>query len=223
MTLPTVAGVQSRIHTIPERPPFMLIREMAEALGLVPDSLSKAFRRNREKFPRGYFFVLTKEEYLAQFGQNVRTAERARTDLEQTAFTEKGALFLLRFVTGEAADAGTRMIIEAFVTQRDEQAERLRSAALKLKTAYIGRSKMKLAILLAAEAGWTFGKLWGEHEWSAPALGRAIEEMRTLGYIPAHALFVPPYVFAFDRRKAEVANLDVHAEDNRQARLALEG
>lgn len=223
MTLPTVAGVQSRIHTIPDRPPFMLIREMAEVFGIDARNLSRQFQRTKDRFPKGYYFVLTPEEYREKLTKNWQTSQGSRADLEQYAFTEKGALFLLRFITGDAADSASEAIIEAFVTQRDEQAERLRSAALKLKTAYIGRSKMKLAILLAAEAGWTFGKLWGEHEWSAPALGRAIEEMRTLGYIPPHALFVPAYVFSFDRRRVEKANLDMHAEDQRQARLALEG
>ena len=223
MTLPTIAGVQSRIHTTSDHPPFMIIREMADALGLVPDSLSKAFRRNKAKFPEGYFFVLKPEEYMAQFGQNVRTAERARTDLEQVAFPEKGALFLLRFITGDQADTAHTMLIEAFTGQRDARALTLQRAAFKLEAAYMGRSAMKAAIKQAAADGLTFDQLWGWHDWPKLKLAETIEEMRALGYIPQHALFVPPYVFTEARRVREMANLRVHVDDNRQMHLGLEG
>jgi hypothetical protein len=223
MTLPTIAGVQSRIHTTPDRPPFMLIREIAEVFGIEVRNLARQFQRTKDRFPADFYFVLTAEEYREQLAKSGQTVERSRTDLDQYAFTEQGALFLLRFVASEQADAASILLIRVFVTQRGAQAEQLRTVALKCKAAYIGSSKMKRTILLAAEEGWTFGKLWGEHDWSAPALGRTIEEMRLLGYIPRHALFVPRYVFALDRRRAEMANLDVHSEDDRKARLGLEG
>jgi hypothetical protein len=47
--------------------------------------------------------------------------------------------------------------------------------------------------------------------------------MRALGFIPAHALFVPRYVFTTSRRKAEMVLMEIHAEDDRQMRLGLEG
>lgn len=219
MTLPTIAGVQSRIRTIADRPPFMIIREMADALGLPADTLSKAFRRNREMFPEGYFFLLTEEEYRAKSGQIVRTSQGSRADLEQFAFTEKGALFLLRFVTGEQAVRALIALIDAFADSRDGTLDRLRNAAFKDEVAYIGRSKLRLAIKLAAAEGWSFGKLWEEHDWSAPRLGREVEEMRIRGYIAQDALFVPHYVY--QRRKAEAALMERHAEDERQGKLKL--
>lgn len=221
MSLPTLAGVQSRIHNIPGHPQFMIIREMADALGLKADSLSKAFRRNREKFPAGYFFVLTPEQYLKQSGQIVRTAERSRTDLEQYAFTERGALFLLRFVTGEQADAGAIMLIDAFAGLRDTQLAAMRSIAFKDEVAYMtGRDRaMKAAIKLAVEKGYSFALLWASNNWSQLKLGAMVEEMRLLGYIPRHALFVPRYVFF--KRDYEKELLEIHAEDARQELLAL--
>lgn len=87
-------------------------------------------------------------------------------------------------------------------------------AAFKDQVSYVGRSKMRLAIKLAAAEGWSFGKLWDEHDWSAPKLGREVEDMRIRGYIPQHALFVPHYVY--QRRKSERALMEVHAEDARQ-------
>ena len=59
----------------------MIIREMADALGLEAASLRRSFHRNKHKFPAGHFFALTPEKYSAQLRQNVVTAERSRTDL----------------------------------------------------------------------------------------------------------------------------------------------
>lgn len=219
MTLPTIAGVQSRIHTLPDRPPFMIIREIAEVFGLEQRNLARQFQRTKDKFPAGYYFELTPEEYREKLTTNWQTSQGSRADVTQYAFTEKGALYLLRFITGDQADAAFGMLIDAFADQRDGTMDRLRVAAFKDEVAYIGRSKLRLAIKLAAEAGWSFGKLWDEHDWSAPKLGREVEDMRIRGYIPQDALFVPHYVY--QRRKSERALMEKHAEDERQGKLKL--
>lgn len=223
MSLPTIAGVQSRIHTIADRPPFMIIREMAEVFDLEQRNLARQFQRTKDKFPAGYFFVLTPEEYREKLTTNWQTSQGSRADLEQFAFTEKGALFLLRFITGDQADACFAMLIEAFANQREAQALVLRRTAFKLESAYIGRSPMKMAIKRAAAEGWSFEQLWGWHDWPKLKLAETIEEMRALGYIPQSALFVPPYVFIEARRVREMANLKLHVDDNRQMHLGLEG
>jgi len=219
MSLPTIAGVQSRIHMLPDRPPFMIIREMAEVFDMEARLITRQFQKNRHEFPEGYYFVLTPEEYRAQSALLVQTAERSRTDLEQFGFTEKGALLLLRFMSGEQAIRATIALIDAFTDLRDGTMDRLRVAAFKDQVSYIGRSKMRLAIKLAAAEGWSFGKLWDEHDWSAPKLGREVEDMRIRGYIPQHALFVPHYVY--QRRKSERELMEIHAEDERQMKLGL--
>jgi len=220
MTLPTIAGVQSRIHTLPDRPQFMIIREMAEVFGIEQRNLARQFQRSRHKFPEGYFFVLSPEEYREKLTKKWQTSQGSRADLEQFAFSEKGALFLLRFVNSEQADAASILLIEAFVGLREAKITALQSLALKDEAAYLGRSPMRAAIKLAAEKGWTFGQLWGAHDWSQPKLGRAVEEMRARGYIAADALFVPAYVLM--GRNYERVLLDMHAEDARQMRLGLE-
>jgi hypothetical protein len=90
-------------------------------------------------------------------------------------------------------------------------------AAFKDEIAYIGRSKIRMVIKLAALYGWTFGKLWDEHDWSAARLGREVEDMRIRGYIPQAALFVPHYVY--QRRKSERALMEEHAQDAAQPDL----
>lgn len=221
MTLPTIAGVQSRIYTLADRPPFMIIREMAEALGFQADSLSKAFRRNREKFPAGYFFVLTPEEYMKQSGQNVRTAERSRTDLEQFGFPEKGALFLLRFVTGDQADRASIMLIEAFADQRDTLMAAMRRELAVDRQAYINARNIRGNIEMAAREGWNFIQLQDRFGYSPKLLTMEIEAMRARGYISAMALTPPLYVLK--QIEAKRAFTAVHVEDTAQLRLGLEG
>ena len=215
MTLPTIAGVQSRIHTLPGRPPFMTVYDLAEFYQVTPHRIMEQVRRNIGRFPEGFIFDLSDEEKTSLVTQNARPNKVNRGVL--VGFTEFGALQLSSVLTGPIADAVSVTIIRAFLGLRDGTMDRLRVAAFKDEVSYIGRSRMRLAIKLAAEAGWTFGKLWDEHDWSAPKLGREVEDMRIRGYIQQQALFVPHYVY--QRRKSERALMERHAEDAGQPDL----
>ncbi|MBP9184278.1 MAG: ORF6N domain-containing protein [Fuscovulum sp.] len=211
MTLPTIAGVQSRIHSLPNRPFFMLARDLADFYHVQVKRIMEQVRRNPGRFPEGFIFELSPEEYREKPPHFAETSQGKRHDLKQYGFTEKGALQLSSVLTGPVADAVSVTIIEAFLQLRDGTLDRLRVAAFKDEVAYIGRNRMRLAIKLAATEGWSFGKLWDEHDWSAARLGREVEEMRIRGYIPQTALFVPHYVW--QRRRSERALMDAHAED----------
>lgn len=217
MTLPDIAGVQSRILHLPDRPPFMIADDLAGFYATSVANLMRQVRRNIGRFPEGFIFEMTDAEYREKSRQTGETSQGKRHDLTHFAFTEKGALQLSSVLTGPVADAVSVTIIEAFVTLRDGVAERLAIARFQDETVYVQRSRIRVAIKQAAEAGWTFGQLWGAHDWSPAKLGREIEDMRIRGYIPQHALFVPPYVF--HRRNRERELMDLHAEDDRQARI----
>ncbi len=233
MTLPTVAGVQSRILTIPDRPPFMLAAQLAEVFETTASNLMRQVRRNMDLFPDGFLIELSDEEYVAQLRQFGTTAEGgranlaqlpqgARTDLTHFGFTEAGALMVPNVLRTDAARRAAPVLVRAFVEMRDAKVRALENALFKDEQAYIGRSAMRRAIKDAAARGWDFERLWSEYDhWSRPVLGREIEEMRLRGYIPQHALFVPPYVFM--RKKIEQALLRVHIRDAEQARLGQEG
>lgn len=218
MSVPTIARVQSRIHNLTGRPPIMTKDDLAEFYGTTPSNLMRRVRENEAIFTPDLMIELTpEEEKLCRGGT---TSQGKRVDLAQFGFTELGALMVATILKSERSREVAQTIIRAFVILRNEHADRLRTVALKLKTSYIGRSKMKLAILLAAQEGWTFGKLYAAHDWSEPLLARTVEEMRLMGFIPQSALFVAPYVLTNSRRAKEAANLDAHAEDEeRQGKL----
>ncbi|MCA3456580.1 MAG: ORF6N domain-containing protein [Rhodobacter sp.] len=217
MSLPTIAGVQSRITNLPSRPPFMLAEAVAEVFGTTASNLMRQVRRNMDLFPDDFLIKLTEEEYREKSCQIGTTSQGKRGDLTHYGFTEAGALMVPQVLRTVEARAASLIVVRAFLSLRDGTMNRLRIAAFKDEVAYIGRSKMRLAIKLAAAEGWSFGKLWDEHDWSAPRLGREVEEMRIRGYIPQNALFVPHYVY--QRRKAEAALMEIHAEDARQMDL----
>lgn len=158
MTLPTIAGVQSRIHSLPNRPFFMLARDLADFYHVQVKRIMEQVRRNPGRFPEGFIFSCRpRQEKSPHFAE---TSQGKRHDLKQYGFTEKGALQLSSVLTGPVADAVSVTIIEAFLQLRDGTLDRLRVAAFKDEVAYIGRNRMRLAIKLAATEGWSFGKLW---------------------------------------------------------------
>lgn len=218
MSLPTIAGVQSRIFTLPGRPPFMTADDLAEFYQTTTANLVRQMRRNIGRFPEGFSFELADAEKAVLVSQNGRPNKVNRGVL--VGFTEKGALQLSSVLTGRVADAVSVVLIEAFIALRDGQLAALRQALFRDETDYIGKSRMRLAIREAAKAGWSFAKLWDAHNWSAPRLGREIEEMRLRGFIAPDALYVPPYVY--DRRRAAVALMEAHAGDGRQMSLFTE-
>ncbi len=221
MSLPTIAGVQSRILTLPGRLPFMTSHDMAAFYEHKPDHVVRQTRRNIGRFPEGYIFEPTKAEMetlVSQFGGPNRVNRGTLL-----CYTKKGCLQLSSVLGGPNADRMAVIIIDTFDMIDSEHQATLRRAAFKLEAAYIGRSKMKQAIKQAAAEGLSFAELWGWNDWPAFTLGQTIEEMRALGFIPAHALFVPRYVFTTSRRKAEMVLMEIHAEDDRQMRLGLEG
>jgi hypothetical protein len=60
--LKTSTGLSVRIHDLPGRPPFMTAPELADAYGVPTKHLTRAVRRNPERFPEDFAFQLTPAE-----------------------------------------------------------------------------------------------------------------------------------------------------------------
>lgn len=58
----TVSYIQSKIIHLPSRPPFMLVRDLAEIYGVPPAQITQAVRRNPERFPDDFAFKLRPDE-----------------------------------------------------------------------------------------------------------------------------------------------------------------
>lgn len=219
MTLPTVAGVQSRIYTLPGRPPFMLADDLAEFYQTTPLNLMRQMRRNIRRFPEGFVFELTDEEIALLVCQNGRPNKVNRGVL--VGFTEKGALQLASVLTGQVADSVSVILIEAFIALRDGQVASLRRELAIDKWTYIGKSVLRRRIMAAAEGGDNYTTLHGRWTYSHRALIGEIEAMRVRGFLSNRALTPPPYVLRDLAEKNALMTASV--EDTRQMRLGLEG
>ncbi len=211
MSLPTIAGVQSRIHTLPGRPPFMIADDLAEFYGTEVRNIMRQVRRNEGRFPESFIFELTEAEYREKSAHFGKTSQGKRHDLTHYGFTEKGALQLSSVLSGPVADAVSVTIIEAFIALREQERADLKRALFQDEVAFIGKSRMRLAIKLAAGEGMSFGKLAFENTWPMTRLALEVEGMRIRGFIARDALLVPEYVLMHRRR--ELALMHQHVRD----------
>lgn len=222
MTLPTIAGVQSRITILPNIPPIMLPDAVAEVFGTNAKNLMRQVRRNMDLFPDGFLIELSDEDLKEQWRQVGTTAERKRTDLTHYGFTEAGALMVPAVLRTAEARAAAPVVVRAFIALREHRASAQRHEACIDKQEYIGRSNLRKRIAAAAEAGQGYTELWARWGcYSHRVLTGEIEAMRVRGYIGPDVLITPLYIVReLEYQKAHAA---MHVEDAKQLRLGLEG
>lgn len=154
MSLPSVAGVQSRIHTLPGRPPFMTVYDLADFYEATPYQIMKQVRRNIGRFPEGFIIELNEDEIATLVGQNGLPNRINRGAV--IVFTEMGALQLSSVLTGPVADAVSVIIIRAFVLMHSQQQSDMTAALWKFRMTWLEQKKMRTSIAQAV----TDGKDW---------------------------------------------------------------
>lgn len=121
-------AVQSKIMEIRGQR-VLLDRDVAELYGVETKMINQAVRRNPDKFPYGYTFVLDNHEVADLRSQNVtatlQSAENKpvtfshRNQHNPVAFTEKGLYMLATILKSPQAVATTLAIIETFTQVRE--------------------------------------------------------------------------------------------------------
>jgi len=115
-SIPQVS-IESRIHTIRDKK-VMLDRDLAELYGVETGQLKRAVRRNIERFPDDFMFMLSKEEYenlRCQFGISSWGGER----YAPFAFTENGVAMLSGVLNSPRAIQVNIQIMRAFTRMRN--------------------------------------------------------------------------------------------------------
>ena len=92
----------------------LIDKDLAQLYGVQTRDINKAVKNNPDKFPDGYLFELTKEEFETLRGK-FSTTKFSKTRTPPKAFTEKGLHMLATILKGENARQATLMIIETFV------------------------------------------------------------------------------------------------------------
>ncbi|HEY6550260.1 MAG TPA: ORF6N domain-containing protein [Solirubrobacterales bacterium] len=116
--VPPAAAVQARILVIRERQ-VMLDQDLAELYGVETKTLTRAVRRNEDRFPADFMFRLTAEEFAdlrSQFGTSSYGHGGRR--YPPFAFTEQGVAMLSSVLRGKRAVVVNIEIMRAFVEIR---------------------------------------------------------------------------------------------------------
>ena len=88
-------------------------RDVAELFGVETRDVNKAVKNNPLKFPEGYLFEVSKDEFEILRGK-FSTAKFAKTRTLPKTFTEKGLYIIATVLKSEAATNATLQIIETF-------------------------------------------------------------------------------------------------------------
>jgi hypothetical protein len=97
----------------------MLDSDLAKIYGVTTKQLNQQFKRNRERFPDDFAFVLTNQEVVQMRSQNV-TASRRNIRHAPVAFTEHGALMLGNILNSKTATETSIRVVRAFVWMREQ-------------------------------------------------------------------------------------------------------
>lgn len=158
--VPTGA-IQARILVIRSRQ-VMLDRDLAELYGVETKVLTRAVRRNEDRFPSDFMFRLTANEFAdlrRQFGTS--NAGQGGRRYSPYVFTEQGVAMLSSVLRSKRAVAVNIEIMRAFVE--------IRRAAASYKELEKRISDLEKT---------TVGKL-GEHDKHLAALFKALKQLAT--------------------------------------------
>jgi hypothetical protein len=123
-----LANVESAIHLIRGQR-VMLDSDLAAIYGVSTMRLNEQFRRNRERFPEDFAFVLTRKEFTNLISQNAISRSHGGRRKLPVVFTEHGAIMLASVLNSDiAVQAGVR-VVRAFVRLREMVAANAQLAA----------------------------------------------------------------------------------------------
>lgn len=202
-TLQTISGIQARIFDLPVRPPFMMAINLAEVYGTTPSRINQAVKRNPDRFPEDFMFVLTDEENEALRSQNV-TANMAR--YAPRGFTHAGALMLSAVLKTPVAAEVSVTIHRAFAAMEAQALAEVEFLLKRVQGDALFRKPIRGRIQKAVEWGLTFEQLHQSVSISKVRLTQTIRDCLHLGLIetvPDGTVFKTPLVL-HDPRQGEM-------------------
>jgi phage regulator Rha-like protein len=97
----------------------MLDRDLAEMYGVETRVLKQAVKRNKERFPRDFMFVMTSKEIASMVSQNVIPSKSYFGGAAPFCFTEQGVTMLSCILNSKIAIEVNIRIIRVFVKMRE--------------------------------------------------------------------------------------------------------
>lgn len=109
--------IKSKIYTIREQQ-VMLDRDLAELYQVENRALKQAIKRNIDKFPDDFMFVLSDNEINSMVSQNVIPSKQHLGGSKPYAFTEQGVSMLSSVLKSKIATQISINIFRAFINMR---------------------------------------------------------------------------------------------------------
>lgn len=183
-TLFDVSGIQARIFTLPNRPPFLIAADLAEVYGTTVSRINEAVSRNPDRFPEDFRFTLSEAETDALRSQNA-TANTISTKVRfaPVVFTHAGALMLSAVLKTPTAAQVSVIIHRAFAAIEQASLSEVRYLLVKLRTEELTRKRIRMQVVAGMTAGHGFEGIRRMGNYSGPALALAIRECLALGLI----------------------------------------
>ena len=110
-------SIRSRIFTI-RGVQVMLDRDLAELYGVPTKRLNEQVRRNAERFPSDFMFLLTKREMMELVANCDRFNTMKHSSVPMTAFSEHGIVMLASVLKSGIAIETSIRVVHAFVAMR---------------------------------------------------------------------------------------------------------
>jgi hypothetical protein len=184
ITLETVAGVEARIFTLQDRPPFMVGTDLAEVYGSSPKALNQAVKRNPERFPDDFMFSLTESEIAVLRSQNVTaSAISSKSRYQPLVFTHAGAYALSAVLKTPVAAEVSVIIHRAFAAMEARALKEAQLLLFKIQTEAMMRKPSRIAAVNGVTEGLSFGQILAMTSASGPKLARNLRELKMLGLI----------------------------------------
>jgi len=119
-TTDAVQRIEERIFLIRAQR-VMLDSDLAKIYGVTTKRLKEQFRRNAERFPQDFAFVISNQEFRNMRSQ-IATSSRRNFRRLPIAFTEHGALMLGNILNSKTAVEASIRVVRAFVWIREQLA-----------------------------------------------------------------------------------------------------
>ena len=180
-TLHTVSGVEARIFTLANRPPFMVATELAEIYAVRPEAINQAVKRNLMRFPEDFCFVLTEAESAQLKSQNV-ISNMANRGL-QRGFTHAGALALSGVLKTPIAAEVSVIVHRAFAAMEARALADVRFLLARVQTEAMLFRKARARVVTLFDRGCDFEAIWQAGSISRKELAGVARDCLALGLI----------------------------------------
>jgi hypothetical protein len=128
----------------------LLDRDLASLYGVQTRALNQAVKRNKDRFPPDFMFVLSRTE-IGKISQNVTSSGTLKFSKQVQAFTEQGVAMLSSVLNSDRAIKVNIAIMRAFVKLRqalETNSELARKFAELEK--HVGKHDQEIAAILEA-------------------------------------------------------------------------